>query len=126
VNLALNRMRLALKAGVDTNVRLADLARAAAVTEKHLCRMFQRALGYPPMMTFRLLKLQLALALLERSNLTIKEIAARCGFENALYFTRCFSQTYGAPPTAVRESMRRREAPPRSPLPPEIAPRLYW
>ena len=51
------------------------------------------------METFRLLKLQLAMALLGRSSLAIKEIADRCGFENPLYFTRCFTKLYSQSPT---------------------------
>lgn len=50
------------------------------------------------MQTFRLLKLQLAMALLGRSSLAIKEIADRCGFENSLNFARCFTRVYGKSP----------------------------
>jgi AraC-like DNA-binding protein len=78
------------------------------------------------METFRLLKLQLAMALLGRSSLAIKEIADRCGFENPLYFTRCFTRVYGKSPTETRQSLLKQEAPPPNPLPSDIAPRIYW
>jgi len=107
-------------------VELHHFAKRAGVTEKHLCRLFQNALGHSPMKTFRLLKLQLALALLGRSNLAIKEIADRCGFENPLYFTRCFTQTYGKSPSLTRASLLDHQTPPPNPLPPEITPRIYW
>jgi hypothetical protein len=89
----------------------------ASVTGKHLCRLFRGSLGYPPLATFRLLKMQLAMALLGRSNLSVKEIAERCGFDNPLYFTRIFTRLYQAPPTAIRTRLRRGQAPPAQPSP---------
>jgi len=126
VNHALNLMREILDASPVGELNLMILANRAAVTQKHLCRLFQQSLGHAPMKTFRLLKLQLAMALLARSNLAISEIAYRCGFENPFYFSRCFSQTYGASPTKVRMALRKGEPPPLNPLPPELMPRLYW
>jgi AraC-like DNA-binding protein len=70
--------------------------------------------------------MQLAMALLGRSNLSVKEIAERCGFDNPLYFTRIFTRLYQSPPTAIRTRLRRGQAPPRNPLPPEITPRVHW
>jgi len=126
VHHALKLMRSIIDEGSHQRVSLADLARKAGVTEKHLCRLFQSALGHAPMQTFRLLKLQLAIALLNRSHLSIKEIAHRCGFENPLYFSRCFTQTYGSSPRKIRHSLRAHQAPPPNPLPPEITPRIFW
>jgi AraC-like DNA-binding protein len=126
VHQSLNLMREAIDRATHQPMTLQILAKRAGVTEKHLCRLFQEAFGQPPMKTFRLLKLQLSLTLLGRSNLTIKEIANRCGFDNALYFTRCFTQTYGSSPTETRKSLLRQEPPPPNSLPPEITPRIYW
>jgi AraC-like DNA-binding protein len=41
------------------------------------------------------------------SGLAVKKIADRCGFENPLYFTRCFTRVYGKSPTLVRRSLLR-------------------
>ena len=119
-------MRSVLEDEPHRSLRLIDVARRAGVTEKHLCRLFQQSLGHSPMNTFRLLKLRLSLALLSRSNLAINEIADRCGFGNPLYFTRCFTQTYGASPSAIRKQLLGGNAPPPSTLPPEITPRIHW
>ena len=64
------------------------------------------------METFRLLKLQLAMALLGRSSLAIKEITDRCGFENHLYFTYCFNRVYGKSPSKTRQSLLKQKPPP--------------
>ncbi|MFM8656177.1 MAG: helix-turn-helix domain-containing protein [Chthoniobacterales bacterium] len=126
VQAGLAAMRGVLETDPCRPVSLDELAARASVTGKHLCRLFRASLGHPPLATFRLLKLQLAMALLGRSDLSVKEIAVRCGFDNPLYFTRIFSRVYGAPPTAVRTRLRRGQAPPRNPLPPEITPRVHW
>lgn len=126
VHASLNYMRAILDANPHFDLQLGDISKRAGVSEKHLCRLFRNSLGHAPMETFRLLKLQLAMALLDRSSLAIKEIADRCGFENPLYFTRCFTRVYGKSPTRVRQSLLRQQAPPQNPLPPDIAPRIYW
>ena len=123
---SLSLMRRILDINPPRSLQLSELAKQSGVTPKHLCRVFQKALGHPPMETFRLLKLQLAIALLGRSNLAVKEIAERCGFENPLYFTRYFTGIYGKSPTMIRRSLLLGEPPPANPLPPEIAPRIYW
>ena len=114
VHASLNFMRSIIDTNPHHALQLGELSKRAGVTEKHLCRLFQTALGHAPMETFRLLKLQLAMALLGRSSLAIKEIADRCGFENPLYFTRCFTRR---PPHAATACMQS-----RTPIGPAAAP----
>ena len=126
VNRVLNFMREVIDTNPHRPVRLSDLAAVAGTTEKHLCRLFHHALGHPPMATFRLLRLQLAVALLARSNLTVKEVADRCGFDNPLYFSRLFAKVYREPPTETRKRLLMRGTLPANPLPVDITPRLHW
>lgn len=123
---AFNLMRLILDSEPQKSLKLDDLAQQAGVTEKHLCGLFRKSVGISPMKSFQLLKLQLAVNLLARSNLAVYEIANRCGFENPLYFTRCFSQTYGKPPTRIRKDMQEGRPPPLTPLPRGLNPRIFW
>lgn len=108
------------------SITLAEAAAVAGVTEKHLCRLFSGAVGHSPMKTGALLRQQLALVLLVRTNLCIKEIADHCGFENALYFSRCFCKTYGDSPSAIRSRLAAGSPPPDNPLPVDVTPRLHW
>jgi len=126
VGRALKRMREIIDEDPGHAVNLTDLAKASNVTEKHLCRLFTHTMGHSPMQTYGLLRLQLAMALLARSNLNIKEIAERCGYDNPLYFSRVFAKTYGAAPSHIRESLLRGKPPPPNPLPTDITPRVYW
>ena len=119
-------MRQLLENEAHRPVTLDDLARVSGVSGKHLCRLFQSSLHHPPLATLRLLKLQFGLVLLARSHLAIKEIADRCGFDNPLYFSRCFTQVYRMSPTEARQRMEARKAPPVGPLPADLMPRLFW
>lgn len=123
---ALKWMRHILEENPHTNVSLDEIARQAGVSPKHLCRIFQQSLGHSPMVTLRLLRLQLAVALLVRSSLAVKQIAAQCGFADPLYFTRCFTSAFGRPPSRVRSDVLRGIPPPGNPLPVDLTPRIHW
>jgi AraC family transcriptional regulator len=105
---------------------LNELASEAHVTEKHLCRLFAKWVGHSPMQTYTLLRLESAMLLLARTNLSVKEVAQRSGFENALYFSRLFSKAYGLSPRAFRGELKMGTAVPRSLLPVDLVPRIRW
>jgi AraC-like DNA-binding protein len=68
----------------------------------------------------------LALSLVARSNLNVKEIADRCGFEDPGYFSRMFARVFGCSPLKCRAHLRNGGQAPVSPLPVDITPRLFW
>jgi AraC-like DNA-binding protein len=53
------------------------------------------------------LRLEHAAALLATTDLTITEIAHRCGFSSQSYFTRRFREAHRAPPREFRAQARR-------------------
>ena len=126
VSRAINVIRQAIEEEQHEVVTLARLAKAAGVNEKHLCRLFQKTFGYSPMETYRLLCLQLSVALLARSNLTVKQIAHRCGFDDPAYFSRRFSAVFRYSPRQVRQRLNAGLLPPVSPLPVDLTPRVSW
>jgi AraC-like DNA-binding protein len=83
-------------------VALADLAAAAAVSRSHLAREFMRAFGVGAVGGLELVRLSRAATLLSRSNLTVTEVAAACGFPDPLHFSRRFRAMYGRSPRAYR------------------------
>jgi AraC-like DNA-binding protein len=123
---ALKWMRHTIEENPNATVSLDEVARQAGVSPKHLCRIFRQSLGHSPMVTLRLLRLQLAVALLVRSSLAVKEIAAQCGFADPLYFSRCFSAAFERSPSCVRRDLLRGIPPPGNPLPVDLTPRIHW
>jgi AraC-like DNA-binding protein len=84
---------------------LERLARVAAVSPGHLCRLFKQAYGRGPMEVLRKVRLDRAATMLSHTNLQIQEIARLTGFENAFHFSRCFRTEFGASPRAFRIGM---------------------
>ncbi len=85
---------------------LGELADAACVTPEHLCRLFQKSLGLSPAQTVRLARLDRAAGLLARSNFSVGEISALCGFADPFHFSRAFKKAYGRSPSEVRAAVR--------------------
>lgn len=126
VRRALMHIRYLAEEDPDHPLSLHELADQANVTEKHLCRLFAKWVGHSPMQTYTLLRLESALPLLTRTNLSIKEAAQRCGFANALYFSRIFSKTYGCSPSMFRTQLNKGLIRPMNILPVDIFPRIRW
>ena len=110
----------------EASITLAKLAEAACVTENHLCRLFQKTLKVSPLQAVKLMRLQLSLSLLLRSNLSIQEIAFRCGFNDPLYFSRTFSKVYGNSPSRTRKAVLAGKRPPIIPDMPQFITHVYW
>ncbi len=115
---AVTYARAALQENAAKHLALPQLAEAAFVTPEHLCRLFQEAIGFSPLKVVRFLRLEEALPMVARTNFSMQEIALRHGFANANHFSRCFKETYGVSPRAVRNAVRagQDDAMPVSPL----------
>lgn len=85
-------------------VPLAELAAAAGVTPEHLCRLYKEELGCGPVTALRLVRLRRGVDLLTRSNMSIAEIANEVGFRDQFHFSKSFKQTFGVPPSALRNT----------------------
>jgi len=96
----------------DRAINLGELAKAAGASPPHLCRLFADGPGMGPMQAVRLLRLEQAAALLARSTLNVKQIAARCGFASQFHFSRVFRAVYGAAPSEVRAQALQGAPPP--------------
>ncbi len=78
------------------------LLQVAHISPGHLCRQWKKTFGVTPTQWINARRLENAAGLLLQSNLPIKEICARCGFENITYFYRLFQQQYGCAPKSYR------------------------
>lgn len=126
VQRAIKLMRESIDNPNPFTIDLAKLSETSYVSEKHLCRLFQKNIGLSPIQTFRYMQLQFSIVLLSRSALSISAIARRCGFVDPLYFSRYFSKTYGQSPSQLRASMKAGNPPPVSLLPSNITPIRFY
>ena len=93
-----------LEAHLREPLTLADVARAAGVSESHLIALFAAQCGVGPMRYLQRLRLARACWLLANPYLRIHEVAAACGYEDVNYFTRLFRRRLGKSPGRWRGS----------------------
>jgi AraC-like DNA-binding protein len=82
-----------------------DLARASGLSASHLAALFRRHLGCAPMAWLQQQRLELACRLLRNAYLSVAEVAAACGYQDANYFARLFRQAHGCSPRAWRQRL---------------------
>ncbi|GHO94545.1 AraC family transcriptional regulator [Reticulibacter mediterranei] len=83
-------------------VSLKELAEVAGVSTRSLNRVFKEATGLTPVQYHQQLRLELAATLLSNLELTIEEVATKCGFEDVRHFRRLWLRQFGMPPSASR------------------------
>lgn len=82
---------------------IGQLAKRCGLSEKQFRRVFRHAIGQLPVQYLRKLRMERACALLQRTNLTVSEIAAAVGYEEPAFFARTFTKLQGLPPGRFRQ-----------------------
>jgi transcriptional regulator GlxA family with amidase domain len=79
-----------------------DLARRGGMSQRSLNRRFLTATGMTPTTYLHHVRIEAAKRLLETTALTVDEITARVGYEDARSFSRLFQRLAGLPPRDYR------------------------
>ncbi len=90
----------------ERGAELPTVAEAAArchISPEYLCRLFRRFEGRSPYQLLLRARLQRGAALLQDTELMVKEVAARSGFADAFHFSHAFKKIYGVTPAAIRQ-----------------------
>lgn len=82
---------------------VATLARRAAMSERHLTRLFTSELGTTPAAYVESLRIDAARRLLETTQLTVAEVANRVGFRSDAVLHRAFGRTVRTTPGTYRQ-----------------------
>jgi AraC family transcriptional regulator len=88
---------------MDGNLGVEDLAAAAGLSPVYFARQFKLRTGSSPHRYLRCLRVERAKELL-RNDMSIAEIALRCGFCHQEHMTRVFRATCGTTPAAFRRA----------------------
>lgn len=91
-----------IEARVSEAITLDELAAGVSLSKYHLLRSFRNAFGMPPLQYHRQLRLEHARRLLRLPHLSVREVAARVGYESTTAFTRAFKREYGVAPSDVQ------------------------
>ena len=91
-----------MEQNLEGQIRVADLAEQAKMSPSHFAAVFKRKTGFAVLDYFVRLKMQRAGYLLDSTSHSIKVIAAELGFDDPLYFSRCFRRVHNCSPSEYR------------------------
>jgi AraC-like DNA-binding protein len=86
---------------------VAALARGVHMSAGHLSREFRRAYGESPYSYLMTRRIERAMALLRRGDLTVTEVCFEVGCSSLGTFSSRFSELVGVPPSGYREQAAR-------------------
>ncbi len=98
-----------IRANFALSLTLDELARTARLSKFHFARAFRRSTGYPPHAYLVRTRLTAAASLLLDTDLAIRDVAHRCGFNRVESFERAFFKVVGS--TAATYRLTRDPAP---------------
>lgn len=84
---------------------LADIAAACGLSAGHFARAFRKSTGMTPHAWLMKARIERAMSLLRRPNISLPEIALTCGFADQSHFGRVFTQHVGLSPGAWRRQL---------------------
>jgi AraC-like DNA-binding protein len=93
-----------MKENIDKRLTTEDISKRFNYSASHYSAIFKRKTGISPIDYFIKLKVYYACQLLTQSNLKIKEIALKTGYDDPYYFSRIFKQVMGKSPKQYRST----------------------
>lgn len=87
------------------NLRLADVAAVAHLSEFHFARLFRQVMGVSPHKFLIERRIEHAQGLLRSTKLPVHEVAYRVGFSNQSHFTAHFRRIVGTTPGLYRAAL---------------------
>ncbi|GAA4419366.1 DJ-1/PfpI family protein [Georgenia halophila] len=91
----------------DGDLRTSALAELVGVSPRQLNRLFHEHLHGPPASAVRRIRLELAAKLASSTDLSMSQIARRCGFGSAESMRQAFVARYGVSPRTLRSTHAR-------------------
>lgn len=95
-----------LNANYPHTITMEMLAGISHISPNYLTQLFRRQLGITPTAYLQSLRMDAARQLLLTSDISIKDIAARVGYNDHLYFRRHFKTLNQTTPSAYRAKLR--------------------
>jgi len=89
---------------IERNINVDDMAEISGYSRYHFSRLFSEYQGISPAAFLSELRMKQAIRLLHAEFLTVKEIALKCGFQDASYFCKTFRRSFGVSPDEFRKS----------------------
>lgn len=95
-----------MRGSLDKAVSIPALAKKTKLSQRQLERLFKSHTGMSPNQYYRMLRLDRAREMVTRGSAPMPEIAAACGFQSSVHFSRAYKEQFGRPP--MRDRVRTR------------------
>lgn len=90
----------------DKDLSIGKLADIFGFNKKYLSSLFIRNMSIKYTDYLNRVRIERAIKILEQEALTVKELAAACGFSDPLYFSKVFKQVTGKAPTKYEKGVQ--------------------
>jgi len=100
----LKRAKLYIEDNLSSSLRIEYVSQELGISSRHLSRLFHSQLGQTFVHYVQERRVQKAKDWLLNSDIAIKDIAERAGFESVHYFTRVFTRKLGVAPAKFRKA----------------------
>ena len=95
-----------MRANVARSLTLQELSRHAGLSPTRYSALFREQTGASPVDHHIRLRMQAACHYLDTTALSVKEVAAKLGYDDPYYFSRIFQKILGCSPLAYRRSVK--------------------
>jgi AraC-like DNA-binding protein len=95
-----------MRANVARSLSLQELSRHAGLSPTRYSALFREQTGSSPVDHHIRLRMQAACHYLDTTALSVKEVAAKLGYDDPYYFSRIFQKILGSSPLAYRRSVK--------------------
>lgn len=98
-----------IKQRIDRNLLISEIAAQSDYSPSHFFKLFREETGCTPIGYLTRLRMNCACRLLDSTALSVKQVAAKLGFNDPGYFSRVFKLAIGQAPRIYRNSKKGRE-----------------
>ena len=105
-NYQVGRVQQYIELHFSENITVKKLAQLVYMSESSLNRLFKKETSTTPIEYLIETRIEKSKTLLRRKDISITEIAQRCGFGSASHFTSCFKRLKNISPTEYRDSYK--------------------
>ena len=90
-------------------IKISDVADYVGITRSYLYTIFMKSFGVSPQEYLSNYRITRASELLTITDLTVEMVAASCGYDDPLVFSKAFKKIKGLPPTKFRKEDRKKQ-----------------
>lgn len=101
----MERIRAFIMERLEQKIETQELARCVHISEYHFCRVFKRTTSLTPQQFVKQCRLERARFLVEKTPMSMLNIAYQTGFADQSHFSREFRANFGISPRALRDQL---------------------